>query len=96
MDDTETVEPPVDRRPVERLVRSLREWSQGPMAMNPENADTCNELEAAAVMLEQLRDLVRHCWIHSGYRNCGRCEMGTMLGRLYDGIVCSGITAEED
>lgn len=37
--------------------------------------------------VEALRDLVRHCWIHSGYRNCGYDQMSAEQRALYDAII---------
>lgn len=34
-----------------------------------------------------LRDLIRHCWVHSGYRNCGRDQMTTEQKTIYDSII---------
>ncbi len=39
------------------------------------------------VEVEALRELVRHCWVHSGYPDCGRREMTTAQKALYDEIV---------
>ena len=35
---------------------------------------------------ERLRDLVGHCWIHSGYRDCGYVQMTTEQKALYDAV----------
>ncbi len=61
------------------------------MSHNPQNAEACKDIEAGAVMIERLRDLVRHCWVHSGYKNCGRSQMGTEQAQLYDEIVTTAI-----
>lgn len=76
---------------IDRVAESLRNMASGPMSMNAEHSDTCNELAAAADLILELRDLVRHCWVHSGYRNCGRGQMASKLGAVYDSIVVSAI-----
>ncbi len=76
---------------IHAATRSLREWSQGQMGHNPENAEACKDIESAAVLIEQLRDVIRHCWIHSGCKNCGRIHMGEQQGKLYDEIVLTAI-----
>lgn len=45
---------------------------------------------AAAPLLErikELRSLVKHCWIHSGYRDCGSQQMTTEQRALYNSVV---------
>lgn len=37
--------------------------------------------------VESLRDLVRHMWIHSGYKDCGYEQMSSAQKGLYEGIV---------
>ena len=37
--------------------------------------------------VRRLRHLVKHCWIHSGYQNCGYNQMTSEQKNLYDGIV---------
>lgn len=34
-----------------------------------------------------LKDLVRHCWVHSGYQDCGYMQMTTEQKALYDKII---------
>lgn len=47
--------------------------------------DACLEsLQKRVVLLERL---ISHCWVHSGYQNCGRSQMGSELGAVYDEIV---------
>lgn len=41
------------------------------------------DLEERVKLLE---DLVRHCWVHSGYRNCGYSQMSSELKALFDEI----------
>ena len=48
----------------------------------------CITLKAAQV--DALVELVRHTWIHSGYRNCGYAQMTTKQQQLFDDIVRSG------
>ena len=35
---------------------------------------------------KDLEDLVNHCWIHSGYENCGYKQMTTEQKKLYDSL----------
>lgn len=35
----------------------------------------------------RLRDLVEHCYVHSGYQDCGYEQMDTPLKALYDRVV---------
>jgi hypothetical protein len=37
-----------------------------------------------AQKLEDLRDLIRHCWVHSGYQDCGYLQMTTQQKNLYN------------
>jgi len=41
----------------------------------------------AAGEIARLRDLVRHCWVHSGYRNCGYSQMDSQMRQLYDALI---------
>ena len=41
----------------------------------------------AADEIERLEDLVMHCWIHSGYLNCGYAKMTSEQKALYDQLV---------
>lgn len=34
-----------------------------------------------------LKRIIKHCWVHSGYINCGRAQMGSELGQMFDKIV---------
>lgn len=34
-----------------------------------------------------LKRIIKHCWVHSGYVNCGRAKMGSALGQMFDKIV---------
>lgn len=36
--------------------------------------------------INDLKMLVKHCWIHSGYRNCGYNQMTYEQQKLYDKI----------
>lgn len=74
----------------------LRDESSGPMSMNPEHQDACNRLAASAQLIDDLVALIRHCWVHSGYRNCGRSQMGCDQGVMYDAIISSAVVAECD
>jgi hypothetical protein len=33
--------------------------------------------------VKALKDLVQHCWVHSGYKDCGFNQMTTEQKRLY-------------
>lgn len=35
---------------------------------------------------KELEDLVAHCWVHSGFRDCGSDQMTTRQKALYDAI----------
>lgn len=34
-----------------------------------------------------LKRIIEHCWVHSGYINCGRSKMSSELGQMFDKIV---------
>lgn len=34
-----------------------------------------------------LRELVAHCWVHSGYQNCGYGQMDSEMRSLYDEVI---------
>jgi hypothetical protein len=36
---------------------------------------------------ERLRDLIQHCWVHSGYQDCGYGQMTTEQKRLYREVI---------
>ena len=38
---------------------------------------------------EQLLDLVAHCWVHSGYQDCGRDQMTTEQKAFYDAKIAA-------
>lgn len=42
------------------------------------------ELEAENAAL---RNLIEHCWVHSGYRDCGYIQMTTEEKALYDRVI---------
>jgi hypothetical protein len=48
-------------------------------------------LEVAADDIDELRELIIHCWIHSGHPNCGYDQMTTDQKLFYGAII-----AEED
>lgn len=62
-------------------------------------ARSVNELQIAKRGTERLnaalRDLVEHCWLHSGYQDCGYLHMTTEQKALYDSIVRAGDVKEE-
>lgn len=37
--------------------------------------------------VNELKELIRHCWVHSGYDNCGYDKMTTAQKHLYNSIV---------
>jgi predicted NACHT family NTPase len=39
---------------------------------------------------KRLRSLLVHCWIHSGYPDCGYLHMSTEEKALYDEVVRDG------
>lgn len=44
-------------------------------------------LEVAADEIEELRALIIHCWVHSGYRDCGFDQMTTEQKQFYRAII---------
>jgi hypothetical protein len=40
-----------------------------------------------AQKLKDLRDLIRHCWVHSGYQDCGYLQMTTQQKNLYNKVI---------
>ncbi len=45
------------------------------------------ELEAAKTMKQELEDLIRHCWVHAGYPDCGSLHMTSRLRDLYHAAI---------
>ena len=45
------------------------------------------DADKAIQMIQGLRDLVKHCWLHIGYNNCGYQKMTTEQKVLYDSII---------
>jgi hypothetical protein len=41
-----------------------------------------------AARVTALEDLVGHCWVHSGYRDCGYDQMDSNMRELYDAVKC--------
>ena len=41
--------------------------------------------------VERLENLIHHCWLHSGYKNCGRRQMSTDEKALYDSVISRAI-----
>lgn len=37
--------------------------------------------------VERLESLIHHCWIHSGYKDCGRRQMDADERGLYDSVI---------
>ena len=53
-------------------------------------------LERVATSDADLRDLVKHAWVHSNYANCGYRQMTTEQKRLFDSITdCDNLTVFE-
>jgi len=46
-----------------------------------------DELDTLRKENEGLRNLIGHCWVHSGYPNCGYMEMTTEEKALYDAVI---------
>ena len=46
----------------------------------------------AANEIEKLRKLVSHCWVHSGYPQCGYLQMTTEQKQLYCAVVGAKFT----
>lgn len=46
-------------------------------------------LEMAADELADLRELVVHCWVHSGYPQCGYRQMTTEQKAMFDGLTAN-------
>ena len=42
--------------------------------------------EVATDLVAQLAELIRHCYIHSGYRKCGYMQMTTKQKELFDSV----------
>jgi hypothetical protein len=41
----------------------------------------------AADRIEALEALILHCWVYSGYENCGYKQMTTFQKALYDSLI---------
>ena len=46
------------------------------------------KLKLAMRLNYRLQDLVRHCWVHSGYKDCGYNQMDTPQRSLYCDVIC--------
>ncbi len=44
-------------------------------------------MKSEAAKIRELRDLIRHCWVHSGYRDCGCKYMTTKQRALYYSVI---------
>lgn len=55
------------------------------------NDGPCNEatqlLRRLKARVAEIEELVRHCWVHSGYADCGSDQMTTEQRRLYRSII---------
>jgi hypothetical protein len=67
---------------VARLIKDLRH-----AAKFPEDMPLVSLSKEAAETVESLRDLVRHCWVHSGYPDCGYTHMTTEQRALYCQVI---------
>ena len=38
-------------------------------------------------MKKRLKNLIRHCWVHSAYRDCGYDQMDQKLRKLYRKVI---------
>jgi uncharacterized protein YunC (DUF1805 family) len=45
--------------------------------------------------VRELEELIRHCWVHSGYADCGAAQMDSAMRLLYDTVIAEGIKAIE-
>lgn len=68
-------------RKAANIIRSLDDAAMKPVMGVP------MALEAAADEIEALRELIVHCWIHSGYRDCGFDQMTTEQKQFYRAVV---------
>lgn len=55
-----------------------------------DGAVAVRELNRLADYVENLEELIRHCWVHSGYQDCGSDQMTTNQRELYRHIIESG------
>lgn len=48
--------------------------------------------------IKALERLIVHCWVHSGYTDCGRRQMDSAQKELYDAVVkeCGGYDRTTD
>jgi hypothetical protein len=37
--------------------------------------------------IKALKELIRHCWVHSGYRDCGWSQMTAEQRVLYEKVI---------
>lgn len=47
----------------------------------------CEVLHEAADEIDAMRDLIKHCWVHSNYHNCGYSQMTPEQKALFDAVV---------
>jgi hypothetical protein len=38
-----------------------------------------------------LEELVRHCWVHSGYQDCGSAKMTTGQREMYQSVIAADV-----
>jgi hypothetical protein len=65
---------------VGELVRWCRHFNRKSQKLAAEVAELRKELEAA-------KGLVAHCWVHSGYQNCGYQQMDSEQQAMYEAII---------
>jgi hypothetical protein len=74
-------------RQARRVLPSFNKWEGGLRGVivryTPKHQ---RSLKAAQRRIAELEDLVSHCWVHSGYPDCGRQQMDRHQRRLYDEI----------
>jgi hypothetical protein len=49
--------------------------------------DVHDQLKQEKAKNRMLRELIRHCWVHSGYRDCGYVHMSTEQKILYNHVI---------
>lgn len=54
------------------------------------------KLRRAAKKAKRLRQLIRHCWVHSAYRDCGFMEMEGPMRDLYCKVIGRPESERED
>lgn len=55
---------------------------------------SCERDREQQAELVRMREIIQHCWIHSGYHNCGYQQMSSEQKKLYDSVIDPGATHE--